>query len=104
MHSVLNTPGTPCATTFAYRLDPGCRTERRGCGGVQISQTTVGWLLFAAAGLTLAAGLLLRSLVGRRRGAADDADLDDKILMPTFVLCCGLCLTAIFLLGYEALA
>jgi hypothetical protein len=43
-------------------------------------------------------------LVGRRRGAADDADLDDKILMPTFVLCCGLCLTAIFLLGYEALA
>jgi hypothetical protein len=53
--------------------------------------------------LTLAAGLVLRSLVGRRRGAADDADLDDKILMPTFVLCCGLCLTAIFLLGYEAL-
>ena len=36
--------------------------------------------------------------------AADDADLDDKILMPTFVVCCGLCLTAIFLLGYEALA
>jgi hypothetical protein len=47
---------------------------------------------------------VLRSLIGRRRGTSDDADLDDKILMPTFVLCCGLCLTAIFLLGYEALA
>jgi hypothetical protein len=70
---------------------------------VQISQTTVGWLLFAAAAVTLAVGLGLRSFLGRRRGA-DDADLDDKILMPTFVLCCGLCLTGIFLLGYEALA
>ncbi|OBA89565.1 hypothetical protein A5662_23955 [Mycobacteriaceae bacterium 1482268.1] len=69
-----------------------------------MSQTTVGWLLFAAAGLALAAGLTLRALLGRRRGTADDADLDDKILMPTFVVCCGLCLTAIFLLGYEALA
>jgi hypothetical protein len=71
---------------------------------VQISQTTVGWLLFAAAGLTLGAGLGLRSFLGRRRETSDDADLDDKILMPTFVVCCGLCLTAIFLLGYEALA
>jgi hypothetical protein len=71
---------------------------------VPVSQTTVGWLLFAAAGVTLIAGLGLRSLLGRRRGTSDDADLDDKILMPTFVLCCGLCLTAIFLLGYEALA
>jgi hypothetical protein len=71
---------------------------------VQISQTAVGWLLFAAAGLTLFAGLGLRLLLGRRRGTTDDGDLDDKILMPTFVLCCGLCLTAIFLLGYEALA
>lgn len=71
---------------------------------MQISQTTVGWLLFAAAAMTLAAGLALRTLMGRRRGATDDADLDDKILMPTFVLCCGLCLTAIFLLGYEVLA
>jgi hypothetical protein len=71
---------------------------------VQISQTTVGWLLFAAAGLTFAAGLALRTLLGRRREMTDDGDLDDKILMPTFVLCCGLCLTAIFLLGYEALA
>ncbi len=71
---------------------------------MQISQTTVGWLLFAAAGLTFVAGLAVRSLVGRRRETTDDADLDDKILMPTFVLGCGLCLTAIFLLGYEALA
>lgn len=69
---------------------------------MQISQTTVGWLLFAAAGLTLVAGLVLRSFLGRRRGTTDDADLDDKILMPTFMLCCGLCLTATFLLGYEA--
>jgi len=71
---------------------------------VQISQTTVGWLLFAAAGVTLAAGLGLRSFLARRRDTPDDADLDDKVLMPTFVVCCGLCLTAIFLLGYEALA
>ncbi len=71
---------------------------------MQISQTTVGWLLFAAAGLTLAAGLALRSFIDKRREVPDDGELDDKILMPTFVLCCGLCLTAIFLLGYEALA
>ncbi len=71
---------------------------------MDISQTTIGWLLLAAAALTLAAGLGLRSALGRRRESSDDADLDDKILMPTFVLCCGLCLTAVFLLGYEALA
>jgi hypothetical protein len=71
---------------------------------MSISQTTVGWLLLAAAGLTFGGGLGLRSFLGRRRGATDDGDLDDKILMPTFVLGCGLCLTAIFLLGYEALA
>ena len=71
---------------------------------VSMSQTTVGWLLLAAAVLTFLSGLALRSFMGRRREAGDDADLDDKILMPTFVLCCGLCLTAIFLLGYEALA
>jgi hypothetical protein len=71
---------------------------------VHISQTTIGWLLFAAAGVTFLAGVGLRSFLGRRRETTDDADLDDKILMPTFVVCCGLCLTAIFLLGYEALA
>ena len=69
-----------------------------------MSLTTVGWLLLAAAGLTFVTGLALRSYLGRRREAKDDADLDDKILMPTFVLGCGLCLTAIFLLGYEVLA
>ena len=71
---------------------------------MSISQTAVGWLLLGAAGLTFVAGLALRSYVGRRRETTADADLDDKILMPTFVLGCGLCLTAIFLLGYEALA
>jgi hypothetical protein len=71
---------------------------------MSFSQTTVGWLLFAAAGLTFAGGVALRSLLGRGRESTDYADLDDKILMPTFVLGCGLCLTAIFLLGYEALA
>ncbi len=71
---------------------------------MSISLTAVGWVLLAAAGLTFAAGLALRSFIGRRREATDAADLDDKILMPTFVLGCGLCLTAIFLLGYEALA
>jgi hypothetical protein len=70
---------------------------------VQISLTTIGWLLLAAAGLTFVSGLALRWFLGRRRETADDGDLDDKILMPTFVLFCGLCLTAIFLLGYEAL-
>jgi hypothetical protein len=69
-----------------------------------MSQTTVGWLLLVAAVLTFVGGLALRTLLGRRRGTTDDADLDDKVLMPTFVLGCGLCLTAIFLLGYEALA
>jgi hypothetical protein len=75
-----------------------------GVLGVQISQTIIGWLLLAAAGVTLLVGLAVRSFVGRRRETTDGTDLDDKILMPTFVLCCGLCLTAIFLLGYEALA
>jgi hypothetical protein len=68
-----------------------------------ISASTVGWLLLAAAGLTFAVGLALRSFLGRRREASDAGDLDDKILMPTFVLGCGLCLTAIFLLGYGLL-
>jgi hypothetical protein len=70
---------------------------------MQVSQTTIGWLLLGSAVLTFAAGLVMRSIIGRRRETTDDADLDDKILMPTFVLACGLCLTAIFLLGYDAL-
>lgn len=70
---------------------------------MSVSATTIGWLLLAAALLTFVAGLALRHFLGRRRDTGDLADLDDKILMPTFVLGCGLCLTAIFLLGYEAL-
>ena len=123
------TPGRRCATISAYRLNRSCQSRRRGCV-VPISQTTVGWLLIAAAGLTFLAGLALRSFMVRRRetkavrrivrtfrktGVArvlfgrfsddvlDDGELDSMILMPTFVLGCGLCLTAIFLLGYEAL-
>jgi hypothetical protein len=98
---------------------------------VSISQTTVGWLLLGAAVLTFAGGFASRSFIGRRRntkavrglvrtfrktGVArvlfgrfegdvlDDDELDSMILMPTIVIGCGLCLTAIFLLGYETLA
>ena len=98
---------------------------------MSISQTTVGWLLLAAAALTFVVGFVSRTFIGRRRntkgvrrlvrtfrktGVArvlfgrfegdvlDDDDLDAMILMPTIVIGCGLCLTAIFLLGYEVLA
>ena len=96
-----------------------------------VTQTTVGWLLVAAAALTFFAGVLSRVLIGRRReskavrtmvhtfrrtGVArvlfgrfeddvlDDDELDSMILMPTIVVACGLCLTAVFLLGYQKLA
>ncbi|OBF31513.1 hypothetical protein A5724_21255 [Mycobacterium sp. ACS1612] len=95
-----------------------------------MSQTAVGWLILGAAALTLVLGFASRTLIGRRRdtkavrklvhgfrrtGVArvlfgrfeddvlDDEELDSMILMPTVVVGCGLCLTAIFLLGYEAL-
>ena len=98
---------------------------------MSISQTTVGWLLLGAAVLTFAVGFASRTFIGRRRdskgvqrlvhmfrrtGVAkvlfgrfegdvlDDDELDSMILMPTIVIGCGLCLTAIFLLGYETLA
>ena len=98
---------------------------------MSISQTTVGWLLLAAAALTLVVGFMSRTFIGRRRntravrrlvqtfrkaGVArvlfgrfegdvlDDDELDAMILMPTIVIGCGLCLTAIFLFGYETLA
>jgi len=98
---------------------------------VSISQTAVGWLLLAAAVLTFIGGFASRAFIGRRRntkavrglvrtfrktGVAhvlfgrfqgdvlDDDELDAMILMPTIVVACGLCLTAIFLLGYGALA
>ena len=97
---------------------------------MSVSQTTVGWLLLGAAVLTFAIGLASRVFIGRRRdtkavrgmvhtfrrtGVArvlfgqfdddvlDDDELDSMILMPTIVVGCGLCLTAIFLLGYETL-
>ena len=98
---------------------------------MSISQTTVGWLLLAAAALTFVVGFMSRTFIGRRRntkavrrlvrtfrktGVArvlfgrfegdvlDDDELDAMILMPTIVVGCGLCLTAIFLFGYETLA
>ncbi|MGX9789380.1 hypothetical protein [Mycobacterium sp. MMS18-G62] len=96
-----------------------------------MSQTTVAWLLVAAAVLMFAVGFASRTFIGRRRntkavrrlvhtfrrtGVArvlfgrfegdvlDDDELDSMILMPTIVVGCGLCLTAIFLFGYETLA
>ena len=98
---------------------------------MSISQTTVGWLVLGAAALTFVLGFASRTFVGRRRntkamrslvhtfrrtGVArvlfgrfegdvlDDDELDSMILMPTIVIGCGLCLTAIFLFGYETLA
>jgi hypothetical protein len=98
---------------------------------VSISQTTVGWLLLGAAALMFVVGFVSRTFTGRRRntkavralvrtfrrtGVArvlfgrfegdvlDDDELDSMILMPTVVIGCGLCLTAIFLLGYKTLA
>jgi hypothetical protein len=93
---------------------------------VSISQTTVGWLLLGAAALTFVVGFASRTrntkgvrrlvhmfrrtgvarvLFGRFEGdVLDDDELDSMILMPTIVVGCGLCLTAIFLLGYEVLA
>lgn len=89
------------------------------------------WLLLGAAALTFAVGITSRMFIGRRRntkavqalvrtfrrtGVArvlfgrfegdvlDDDELDSMILMPTIVIGCGFCLTAIFLLGYETLA
>ncbi len=91
----------------------------------------VGFLLLAAAVLTAILGLASRVYIGRRRrtkpvqamvrtfrktGIArllfgrfdsdvlDDDELDSMILMPTVVVACGLCLTALFLLGYNTLA
>lgn len=95
-----------------------------------MTQTTVGWLLVAAAVLVFIVGLGSRVLLGsqretkpvrlmvhtfRRTGVArvlfgrfdddvlNDDELDAMILMPTIVVACGLCLTAVFLLGYREL-
>lgn len=96
-----------------------------------LTQAEVGWLLLAAAVLTFFVGGASRLFIGRRRhskvfrslvrtirrtGVArvlfgrfegevlNDDELDAMILMPTIVVASGLCLTAIFLLGYETLA
>jgi hypothetical protein len=98
---------------------------------MSLSQTSVGWLLLASAVLIVVIGLASRVFFGRRRdtkpvramvhtfrrtGIArvlfgrfeddvlDDDELDSMILMPTVVVACGLCLTALFLLGYNTLA
>lgn len=67
---------------------------------MSISQATVGWLVrvFRKTGVA-------RVLFGRfQDDVLDDDELDAMILMPTVVVACGLCLTAIFLLGYDTLA
>ena len=47
---------------------------------------------------------IARVLFGRFEGEVlDDDELDSMILMPTVVVACGLCLTALFLLGYNTL-
>ncbi|CAA0108648.1 Uncharacterised protein [Mycolicibacterium vanbaalenii] len=96
-----------------------------------MSESTIGWLLLAAAAMTFVFGGLSRVFIGRRRdtkwvrrlvhvfrrtGVArvlfgrfeedvlDDDELDTMILMPAIVIACGLTLTAVFLLGYDTLA
>ncbi|MDT5077947.1 MAG: hypothetical protein QOJ80_2584 [Mycobacterium sp.] len=95
-----------------------------------LSETVVGWLLLAGALLTFAGGIYVRVLLGRHRNSArvqrfvrgfratafarvlfgpiakdalDDGELDAMILMPAIIIACGLCLVAVFLLGYEIL-
>lgn len=96
-----------------------------------MSEATVGVMLLGAAALTFVIGGVSRLLVGRyrqsravralvhifrRTGIArvffgrfegdvlDDDEIDTMILMPSIVVACGLCLTALFLLGYDTLA
>ena len=96
-----------------------------------MSEATIGWLMLAAAALTCLLGGASRLVIGRSRESAavrrlvrtfrrtgiarvlfgrfeadvlDDEELDTMILMPTIVIACGLCLTALFLLGYDTLA
>ncbi|KUI27408.1 hypothetical protein AU196_07970 [Mycobacterium sp. IS-1742] len=97
---------------------------------VGVSQAAAGWLILLAAAVITAVGVSLRAFVGRRadrhvlgrltrrlretglgrilfgpvqRDALDPDELDHMILMPTIVVACGLCLTAVFLLGYRIL-
>jgi hypothetical protein len=86
--------------------------------------------MLLAAALIAAAGVSLRAFVGRRadrhaigrltrrvretalarklfgrvhHDALDPDELDQTILLPTLVVASGLCLTAVFLLGYRIL-
>jgi hypothetical protein len=56
-------------------------------------------LLLLAAALTSVFGFASRAFIGRRRNSKAV-----RGLVRTIVVACGLCLTAIFLLGYETLA
>jgi hypothetical protein len=95
-----------------------------------LTQLAVGWLLLLAAVLAFVGGFVVRTLIARHRehravrkvvgalrgnvvgrvlfgpvtdDALDDEELDQMILMPAITVSCGLCLTSIFLLGYEVL-
>ncbi|MCV7432214.1 hypothetical protein [Mycolicibacterium bacteremicum] len=64
----------------------------------------VGVLILAAALVVALLGVGVRTLVARRRDVSDDAELDEKILMPTIAVACGLVVTAVFLFGYDLIA
>ena len=95
-----------------------------------LTRTATGWLLLAVAVLVFVGGIGLRVLVGRNRerppvrrvvggfrqsglarllfggvtgDAMEDDELDGMFVMPAIIIACGLCLTAVFLLGYEVL-
>ncbi|CDQ42602.1 hypothetical protein [Mycolicibacterium neoaurum] len=66
-----------------------------------MSLLIVGLLMVVGAVVVLLLGLGVRTLIGRRADAADSAELDEKILMPTIVVACGLVVTAAFVVGYD---
>lgn len=95
-----------------------------------VTRGFVGWLMVAVAVLTFVGGVGLRVLVGRHRDrpavqravrrfrdtrvakllygsvvddALDSDELDQLFVIPSIVLSSALCLTAIFLLGYDVL-
>ena len=95
-----------------------------------MTKTEVGWLLLATAAVVFVGGICLRVLIGRNRerpavrrvvggfrasrvaavlfgrverDVMHDDELDGMFVMPAIIIGCGLCLTAVFLLGYEVL-
>lgn len=91
----------------------------------------MGWLLVGAALAIFACGVGTRVLIGRNRRTPavrrvvggfrqsrvarvlfgpvlgdplDDDELDGIFVIPAIVVACGLCLTGVFLLGYEVLS